>query len=73
MSVPRVWVPFARADASRARLPRPRSWEANSYGYHGDDGRKFAASPRGDAYGPTWYAAYLRDPSGNKLAIVFNG
>lgn len=28
--------------------------------------------PRPD-YGPTWYAAYLRDPTGNKLAIVFNG
>jgi catechol 2,3-dioxygenase-like lactoylglutathione lyase family enzyme len=24
-------------------------------------------------YGPTWYAAYLRDPTGNKLAVVFNG
>lgn len=24
-------------------------------------------------YGPNWYAAYLRDPSGNKLAAVFNG
>lgn len=28
--------------------------------------------PRPD-YGPNWYAAYLRDPTGNKLAIVFNG
>ena len=42
------------ADASHAR-PRARArWEANSYGYHGDDGRKFAATPRGDAYGPTF-------------------
>jgi len=24
-------------------------------------------------YGPDWYSAYVRDPSGNKLAIVFNG
>ena len=23
-------------------------------------------------YGPNWYAAYLRDPTGNKLAIVCN-
>lgn len=23
-------------------------------------------------YGPKWYAAYMRDPAGNKLAIVFN-
>ena len=23
-------------------------------------------------YGPNWYAAYLRDPSGNKLAVVCN-
>ncbi|RDL51068.1 hypothetical protein BLJAPNOD_02197 [Ensifer sp. M14] len=24
-------------------------------------------------YGPTWYAAYMRDPSGNKISIVYNG
>ncbi len=24
-------------------------------------------------YGPNWYSAYVRDPSGNKLAIVLNG
>lgn len=23
-------------------------------------------------YGPTWYAAYMRDPAGNKIAIVCN-
>lgn len=23
-----------------------------------------------DHYGPNWYAAYLRDPTGNKLAVV---
>ena len=23
-----------------------------------------------DQYGPNWYAAYLRDPAGNKLAVV---
>lgn len=28
-----------------------------------------APGPRPD-YGPDWYAAYLRDPTGNKLAIV---
>jgi catechol 2,3-dioxygenase-like lactoylglutathione lyase family enzyme len=27
--------------------------------------------PRPD-YGPAWYAAYLRDPTGNKLAVVCN-
>jgi hypothetical protein len=26
--------------------------------------------PRPD-YGPNWYAAYLRDPTGNKLSIVY--
>ncbi|MDB5660206.1 MAG: lactoylglutathione lyase [Cypionkella sp.] len=26
-----------------------------------------------EIYSPTWYAAYLRDPSGNKLAVVFEG
>ena len=24
-------------------------------------------------YGPDWYAAYVRDPEGNKLAIVYRG
>ncbi|WP_326524798.1 VOC family protein [Sphingomonas sp.] len=31
-----------------------------------------AAGPRPD-YGPDWYAAYVRDPTGNKLAAVWNG
>ncbi|NBN80204.1 VOC family protein [Microvirga tunisiensis] len=31
-----------------------------------------AAGPR-PHYGPDWYAAYLRDPTGNKIAVVFNG
>ncbi|MDP3659277.1 VOC family protein [Phenylobacterium sp.] len=34
-----------------------------------DDG---APGPRPD-YGPNWYATYLRDPVGNKLAAVFFG
>ncbi|MEI2296540.1 VOC family protein [Ensifer sp. MJa1] len=24
-------------------------------------------------YGPDWYAAYMRDPSGNKISVVCNG
>lgn len=24
-------------------------------------------------YGPDWYAAYVRDPAGNKVAVVCNG
>lgn len=31
-----------------------------------------APGPR-PQYGPDWYAAYMRDPSGNKIAIVYNG
>jgi catechol 2,3-dioxygenase-like lactoylglutathione lyase family enzyme len=31
-----------------------------------------APGPR-PQYGPDWYSAYLRDPAGNKLAIVFDG
>lgn len=34
-----------------------------------DDG---APGPR-PHYGPNWYAAYLRDPGGNKIAVVHNG
>lgn len=31
-----------------------------------------APNPR-PSYGPNWYAAYVRDPSGNKIGIVYNG
>ncbi len=31
-----------------------------------------APGPR-KAYGPNWYAAYLRDPTGNKIAVYHNG
>ncbi|MCA0279100.1 MAG: VOC family protein [Proteobacteria bacterium] len=24
-------------------------------------------------YGPHWYAAYMRDPAGNKISVVYNG
>lgn len=24
-------------------------------------------------YGPDWYSAYMRDPAGNKIAVVHNG
>jgi len=34
-----------------------------------DDG---APGPR-PHYGPNWYAAYLRDPAGNKISVVYNG
>lgn len=30
-----------------------------------------APGPR-EAYGPNWYAAYLRDPTGNKIAVYLN-
>lgn len=25
-----------------------------------------------EIYGPNWYAAYLRDPTGNKIAVYYN-
>ena len=31
-----------------------------------------APNPR-PHYGPHWYAAYMRDPSGNKISVVYNG
>ena len=31
-----------------------------------------APNPR-PQYGPNWYAAYMRDPSGNKIGVVYNG
>lgn len=32
------------------------SWEPGSYGYHGDDGLRYASSGKGDAYGPRFGA-----------------
>ena len=29
-------------------------WEPNSYGYHGDDGKKFHANGAGEDYGPVF-------------------
>lgn len=29
-------------------------WEPQSYGYHGDDGKKYHANGHGDDYGPTF-------------------
>uniref|UniRef100_A0A0N4ZXB3 B30.2/SPRY domain-containing protein n=1 Tax=Parastrongyloides trichosuri TaxID=131310 RepID=A0A0N4ZXB3_PARTI len=34
-----------------SRLP---GWDANSFGYHGDDGNFFASSGNGSSYGPTF-------------------
>ena len=39
-----------------AKLSRQPGWEANSYGYHGDDGNKFHSCGKGEPYGPTFTA-----------------
>eukprot|EP00878_Enallax_costatus_P006903 GHUV01007233.1.p1 GENE.GHUV01007233.1~~GHUV01007233.1.p1 ORF type:complete len:241 (+),score=55.60 GHUV01007233.1:288-1010(+) len=36
------------------KVTRQPGWEPNSYGYHGDDGRKFYNSGKGEDYGPTY-------------------
>ena len=41
------------ADAG-VKLTRQPGWEQKSFGYHGDDGRKFHSSGRGDVYGPRY-------------------
>lgn len=35
-------------------------------------GRDEGAPGIREIYGPNWYAAYVRDPSGNKLGIYYN-
>eukprot|EP00397_Hematodinium_sp_SG-2012_P041327 GEMP01045486.1.p1 GENE.GEMP01045486.1~~GEMP01045486.1.p1 ORF type:complete len:453 (+),score=99.90 GEMP01045486.1:153-1511(+) len=35
-------------------LNRQPGWEANSYGYRGEDGKKFLGSSRGEPYGPAF-------------------
>ncbi|GLC55921.1 hypothetical protein PLESTB_001044600 [Pleodorina starrii] len=36
------------------KLTRQPGWEIGSYGYHGDDGKKFIGSGHGEDYGPTF-------------------
>ncbi|GFR46622.1 hypothetical protein Agub_g8226, partial [Astrephomene gubernaculifera] len=36
------------------KLTRQPGWEDNSYGYHGDDGKKFIGNSHGEDYGPTF-------------------
>ncbi|PKY45269.1 SPRY-domain-containing protein [Rhizophagus irregularis] len=36
------------------RLGTMPGWDYKSYGYHGDDGKKFASSGKGSIYGPTY-------------------
>eukprot|EP00002_Diphylleia_rotans_P000519 TRINITY_DN10279_c0_g1_i1.p1 TRINITY_DN10279_c0_g1~~TRINITY_DN10279_c0_g1_i1.p1 ORF type:complete len:412 (-),score=72.90 TRINITY_DN10279_c0_g1_i1:148-1383(-) len=35
-------------------ITRQPGWDPNSYGYHGDDGKKFTGTGRGEPYGPTY-------------------
>ncbi len=44
-------VGFSAASVQLSRLP---GWDAGSYGYHGDDGNRFAANGRGTKYGPKY-------------------
>ena len=37
-----------------AKLSRQPGWEANSYGYHGDDGQRYHNCGKGEEYGPTF-------------------
>lgn len=46
-----------------------RAFHAAALAHGGSD--EGAPGPRAH-YGPNWYSAYVRDPSGNKLSIVFN-
>lgn len=36
------------------KVTRQPGWEPNSYGYHGDDGKKFHSNGLGESYGPTF-------------------
>ncbi|XP_011628600.1 ran-binding protein 10 isoform X2 [Amborella trichopoda] len=38
----------------RFKMRRQPGWEANSYGYHGDDGLLYHGQGKGDAFGPTF-------------------
>ncbi|KAJ7223512.1 concanavalin A-like lectin/glucanase domain-containing protein [Mycena pura] len=46
-----ISIGFAGQNVKLSRLP---GWEPDSWGYHGDDGRSFAAKKNGTPYGPTF-------------------
>lgn len=46
-----IGVGFSGANASLEKLP---GWEADSWAYHGDDGKSFCAATPGKPYGPTF-------------------
>ena len=46
-----IAIGFAAGDFKLQRHP---GWEPNSYGYHGDTGHKFAGSPNGSEFGPSF-------------------
>ncbi|KAI8467332.1 MAG: SPRY-domain-containing protein [Monoraphidium minutum] len=45
----KIGVGFTPKDVKLTRQP---GWEPGSYGYHGDDGMRYAASGKGEEYGP---------------------
>jgi hypothetical protein len=52
-----ISVGFSAADVRLSRLP---GWEKRSWGYHGDDGRSFAAEKNGTPYGPSFGSQLLQ-------------
>lgn len=49
----KIGVGFAPRDCKLTRQP---GWEPGSYGYHGDDGMRYASSGKGEEYGPRFGA-----------------
>lgn len=46
-----IGIGFSLGSVSLSRLP---GWESSSWGYHGDDGRKFCSLGTGETFGPTF-------------------
>ena len=46
--------PYIGLTSSISNLHRAPGWDRDTYGYHGDDGKIFAAQHIGDRYGPTF-------------------
>jgi len=46
--------PYIGLTSSHSNLHRAPGWDRDTYGYHGDDGKCFAAQNTGDRYGPTF-------------------
>ncbi len=81
-NAPTVWIcpPFngeapSVGNGVMAGFPAASTQEVDAFYREAMAGGATCEGPAGPRpqYGDRWYSAYVRDPTGNKIAVVFNG